>query len=342
MKSHFAFGFLLLTLAMILGACDSRHEPASSTPAAPASGGGGGATMPKKIVIGLVAKAQSNAFFDVAWAGAKQAAKDLGPKYNAEVVIDWQTPPHEDAQKQAEAIDQLAGAGAQGIAVACSDGNTVTPAIDRAAARGVAVVTFDSDAPRSRRLTYIGTDETTFGKTIMKELARVMDEKGTIAILAGNQTAPNLKMRREGVLEELKNHPDMKLIDDGMVFNKEVPEDAAEKLNTFQSTHPQIQGWAIIGGWPFFARDAVKWRPGEVKLVSADALPPQWPYLQSGHVETFFSQDPYGFGYKAVEILLEKVVSGQEPPPRVFGKLTRVGKDNLDEFKEEWNKQSGQ
>lgn len=329
----------LLTLAVFPFFCGCG-ESSPTPPAPPAGGNANTPATPKKITIGLIAKAQSNAFFDVAWAGAKQAAKELGPKYGVEVTINWQTPPHEDAAKQAEAIDLLTGSGAQGIAVACSDGNVVTPAIDRAAARGIHVVTFDSDAPRSKRLAYIGTDETTFGKTIMKELARVMEGKGTIAILAGNQTAPNLKMRREGVLEELKNHPDMKLIDDGMVFNKEVPEDAAEKLNTFQSTHPQIQGWAVIGGWPFFARDAVKWKAGEVKIVSADALPPQWQYIESGHVETLFSQDPYGFGYTAVEVLLEKIVNKKDPEQRITRDLRRVAKDNLDAFKEQWNKQA--
>src|SRR5580765_6685290 len=86
----------------------------------------------KKVTIGLVAKSQSNAVFQAAYAGAKDAAKELGEKYNAEVTIDWQTPTDEDAQKQAEAIDSLVRGGAQGIAVSCSEANTVTPAIDRA------------------------------------------------------------------------------------------------------------------------------------------------------------------------------------------------------------------
>src|SRR3954452_19606341 len=111
----------------------------------------------KKITLGLVAKSQSNAVFQAAYAGAKDAAKELGDKYNADVTIDWQTPTDEDAQKQAEAIDSLARGGAQGIAVSCSEANTVTPAINRAVAAGSVVVTFDSDAPRSKRMAYYGT-----------------------------------------------------------------------------------------------------------------------------------------------------------------------------------------
>ena len=59
----------------------------------------------KKLTIGVVAKSQSNSVFQAAYAGAKDAAKELGPKYGVEITIDWQTPPDEDAQKQAEAIE---------------------------------------------------------------------------------------------------------------------------------------------------------------------------------------------------------------------------------------------
>src|SRR5688572_2439598 len=108
----------------------------------------------KKITIGLVAKSQSNAVFQAAYAGAKDAAKELADKYDADVTIDWQTPVDEDAQKQAEAIDALARSGAQGIAVSCSEANTLTPAINRAVGAGSIVMCFDSDAPRSKRMCY--------------------------------------------------------------------------------------------------------------------------------------------------------------------------------------------
>ena len=54
---------------------------------------------------------------------------------------------------------------------------------------------FDSDAPRSKRMCYYGTDDETCGKLVMEELAKEMGDKGTIAILAGNQSAPNLQKR---------------------------------------------------------------------------------------------------------------------------------------------------
>src|SRR5262249_54149384 len=137
----------------------------------------------KKITIGLVAKSQSNAVFQAAYAGAKDAAKELADKYNADITIDWQTPTNEDAQKQAEAIDALARGGAQGIAISCTEAGTVTPAINRAVESGSIVICFDSDAPRSKRMCYYGTDDQTCGQVVMAELAKSMGDQGTVAIL---------------------------------------------------------------------------------------------------------------------------------------------------------------
>ena len=297
---------------------------------------------PKKITIGLVAKSQSNPVFQAAYAGAKDAARELGPQYGVEVSIDWQTPPDEDAQKQAEAIEQLARGGAAAIAVSCSDANTVTPAIDKAVQLGTVVMCFDSDAPKSKRMCYYGTDDGVCGQKVMEELARLMDQKGTIAILAGNQTAPNLQKRVAGVKEELAKDPQIKLLPDGVFYHAETPEQAVEAVNTAQTTNPQIQGWAMIGGWPLFTKNALKWPPGSVKVVAVDALPAQLSYLESGHVQALFAQDCYGWGYKSVQILLDKVVKHQDPKDvRIIDPLTKVTKDNANVFRKKWDKWLG-
>lgn len=297
---------------------------------------------PKSITIGMVAKSQSNPVFQAAYAGAKDAARELGPKFGVEVKIDWQTPPDEDAQKQAEAIEQLARAGAQGIAVACSDANTCTPAIDKAIGLGSVVVCFDSDAPRSKRLCYYGTDDDLCGRTVARQLAAEMGDAGVIAILAGNQTAPNLQKRVAGVKDELKNHPQMKLLDDGVFYHAETPEQSVEALNAAQTANPQIRGWAMIGGWPLFTKNAIRWKAGDVKVVAVDALPAQLSYLESGHVQTLYAQDCYGWGYKSVELLLAKIVKDEAPQStRIIDPLVRVTRENAGEFRKKWDKWLG-
>src|SRR5579862_5719055 len=86
----------------------------------------------KSFTFGLVAKSQGNPVFQAARVGAVDAAEELGKKYGIKIRIDWRTPNEEDAQKQAEAIEQLVLAGADGIAVSCSDANKLTDAINSA------------------------------------------------------------------------------------------------------------------------------------------------------------------------------------------------------------------
>jgi ribose transport system substrate-binding protein len=322
--------FRIVTLLLVLAGCGEHHQVASQA-------------KPATITIGLVAKSQGNAVFQAAYAGAKAAAQQLGTQRGVEVVIDWQTPPEENPQKQAEAIEQLARAGVRGIAVSCSDANTLTAAINKAVDLGSQVMCFDSDAPKSRRFAFFGTDDAACGQMVMQELATAMGEKGTIAILAGNQTAPNLQARVKGVQDELSKHPDMKLLEDGVFYHPETPEQAAETMNRAQSSHPEIGGWALVGGWPLFTHGALHWPPGSVKVVSVDALPPQLDYLRSGHVEVLLAQDCYGWGWHSVEVLLDKILENKDPQPgpRIVDPLSRVRSADADAWTAKWKAWTG-
>ncbi|MFN7022494.1 MAG: substrate-binding domain-containing protein, partial [Phycisphaerales bacterium] len=173
---------------------------------------GGGA--PKSYEFGVIAKSVSNPVFQAARTGAMDAAKDLEKKYpGVTVKINWRTPNNEDAQQQAQFIEQLASQGVDGITVSCTDGKVLRSAIDSAVGKGVEVVTFDSDSPDSKRFAYYGIDDVEAGRAVMRELAKAMGGKGVVAILGGNPNATNLQARIKGVEEELMNHPNIRLKD---------------------------------------------------------------------------------------------------------------------------------
>ena len=113
-------------------------------------------------------------------------------------------------------------------------------------------------------------------------------------------------------------------------------------MATAQNANPGINGWAMIGGWPLFTTDALKWAPGAVKVVSVDALPAELNYLKDGHVQVLLAQDCYGWGAKSVEILLDKILKNKAPAdPHVVDPLTKVTADNADAFGENWKKWLG-
>lgn len=290
---------------------------------------------PRTITIGLVAKSQGNPVFQAARVGAESAAKALSAKHGVTIKIDWRTPNEEDSQRQAEAIEQLVLAGAEGIAVSCSDANKLTDAINSAVNNGVPVATFDSDAPNSKRFVTYGVDDIECGKQVMQELAKIMGGKGRIAILAGNQNAPNLQKRVQGVREVLKQFPGITL--SGVYYHKETPQDAAAKVEQVMQANPDLTGWAMIGGWPLFTDNALKWQPGTIKCVSVDALPPQLAYIRSGHVPVLLAQQCFEWGKRSVELLVDKILFKKDPPAqKEISALIPVTKDNVDAFAKNW------
>src|SRR5690606_27225279 len=156
---------------------------------------------------------------------------------------------------------------------------------------GVPVATFDSDAPSSRRFVTCAIDDVKCGEQVLEELAKAMGGRGVVAILAGNQNAPNLQKRVQGVKKAAKKYPNIEIRD--TYYHKETQQDAAARVEQVMQSNPDVSGWAMIGGWPLFTDNALKWEPGTVKCVSVDALPAELEYLRSGHVQVLLAQQVF-------------------------------------------------
>jgi len=292
---------------------------------------GAGATADDRITIAVIAKSSTNPVFLAARTGAEAAARDLSQKHGITVEIAWLTPPQEDAQVQAQRIQQAVNDGADAILISCSDAGKVTGAIDDAVGRGVEVMTFDSDAPRSRRFAYYGVDDLKTGQATMAELARIMGGQGKVAILAGNQNAPNLQRRVQGVREEAARHPGIQIL--GTFNHVETPQDAAAEVTRVNNAYPDIGGWAMIGGWPLFTQTLLTdLDPARIKVVAVDALPAQLAYVERGITPVLLAQPVYQWGYVGVETIVDKVHFKRDVPAVIPMELVRVTRDNLGEW----------
>lgn len=314
-----------LAAAMLAGGC--KNEPAAKSDEAPTTT----KAAPKAIRIALIAKSSTNPVFLSARTGAEAAAKDLSAKHKIFILIDWRTPPTEDGQVQAQRIAQAVNEGVDAILISCSDAGKVTGAINDAVARGVSVMTFDSDAPASKRFAYYGVDDFQTGQKVMAELAKLLGGKGNVAILAGNQNAPNLRKRAEGVREEAKKFPDIKIV--GTFYHAETPQDAAAEVVRANNAYPNINAWAMVGGWPLFTQTLLTdIDPKKMTIVSVDALPAQLPYVEKGIAPVLLAQPTYQWGYVSVEKIVDKLYLKKEVPEINRMDLVRVTKENLGDW----------
>jgi len=282
----------------------------------------------KKIKIAMIAKSSTNPVFLSARSGAEAAARDILAKHGIQVTIDWRTPPTEDGQIQAQRLAQAVNEGADAVLISCSDAAKVNGAINDAVARGIPVMTFDSDAPQSKRFAFYGADDIQAGEQLMAALAEAIGGKGRVAILAGNQNAPNLRKRTEGVLQEAAKHPGIEIT--GTFYHIETPQDAAAEVVRVMHAYPEINAWAMIGGWPLFTKTLLSdIDPAKVKVVAIDSLPAELAYISKGIAPVLLAQPTFKWGYVSVEKIVEKVCLGKDVPVINKMELISVSQKNL-------------
>jgi ribose transport system substrate-binding protein len=340
---------LVVILAAVSGfaaSVDCRKD----LPPAPDVPPDAGSTAPlsgKPLRIAMIAKSSSNPSFLSARRGAEERARELSTRIGAPISIGWLTPAQEDGLVQAQRILQAVNERVDAILISCSDEQKVSDAIDDAVARGVVVMTFDSDAPGSKRFSYLGVDDFKVGQEVISELAELLPRKdkgagararrGTantskVAILAGNPSAHNLGRRVMGAMNEAARHPELRVV--GTFFHVETPQAASAEVLRVQTLHPDIAGWAMLGGWPLYNRtllgdmedDAGK---AHFKIVSVNALPPQLIYVEKGIAPVLLAQATYLWGAIGVEMIVNKLVLKKQVPELIPMELIRVTTRNL-------------
>jgi ribose transport system substrate-binding protein len=143
-------------------------------------------------------------YWKPAAAGFMQAASEL--KVRAEFL----GPDKYDPQAQQQAFRQAVQEKATGILISVADPNLMKNEIDSAIAAGIPVITIDSDAPSTKRLFFIGTDNYQVGMTGGRRLAQELHGKGNVVVFTMPEQ-PNLKERLRGYRDALEDYPQIKI-----------------------------------------------------------------------------------------------------------------------------------
>src|SRR3954464_3588259 len=101
------------------------------------------------VTVGFLPKLDTDPYFQVAKTGAEEAAGEIGGK------VIQQAPSQATAEAQIEFINNLVSQKVDVIAIAGNDANAVAPALKRAAAQGVRVISYDSDVAADARTVFI-------------------------------------------------------------------------------------------------------------------------------------------------------------------------------------------
>jgi ribose transport system substrate-binding protein len=294
------------------------------------SGSGTPADAPRKYRFAVIPKALDIPVFDYARKGAERAAKELG---NVEVI--WRGPETGDQLKQKEILEAFITQRVDGIAISCLNGDFLTEAINRAVDSGIPVVTWDADAPNSKRLAFYGVDDKTGGRIMGEEAVKLLGGKGTVALMT-SMGATNLQRRLDGVTEVLAKHPDIRIVETFDV--KEDTVKAAELIATGTNRYPGLGAWISVGGWPVFTRNALVPVPKSTYVISFDTIQPAPQLLKEGKVQILIGQKYFGWGIEPVK-MLAGIKAGRMPTEKIIDSgVDVVRQDNVDAYIEAFKK----
>src|SRR5580704_13813786 len=132
--------------------------------------------QPRHLRLALVTWTQ-----DPFWQPLLRGAQDYADKSNIELTITKSEP---TVDEQTKHIQEMLDSGVDGMAISPNDAHAQQSILDDVAGK-VPVVTFDTDAPDSKRKRFVGIDNYGAGRVCASELIAAMPNGGPVLISVG-------------------------------------------------------------------------------------------------------------------------------------------------------------
>jgi len=311
---------LVLLAALAIASCSGSKAPEGGAPAAK-----------PRLRFAVIPKALDLPVFNYAKVGAERQAKEFG-----DVDILWNAPASADQLKQKVILESYITQRVDGIAISSLNGDFLTETINKAIDAGIPVVTWDSDAPKSKRYAFYGVDDFASGRIMGEEAVRLLNGKGKVAIIT-SMGATNLQRRLDGMKEALAKAPGIQIVE-----TYDIKEDSvrcAELMATGTKRYPDLGAWLSTGGWPVFTRNATQVvDSSKTKIISFDTVQPALDLLREGKVAVLVGQKYFGWGSEPVKLLYD-IKHGKMPTTQIIDSgVDIVTKENVDDYAAKWKK----
>ncbi len=231
-------------------------------------------------------------------AGLFQAAAQL------KVRSEFAGPDSYDPKAEQKAFQEAVRSKPTGILVSVADPSLLKDDIDQAVAAGIPVITVDSDAPASKRLLFIGTDNYHAGQTGGQRLAKEMNGKGNVVVFTIPEQA-NLKERLRGYRDALEAFPQIKItrVVDMKGDSRVAFDTATEVLGQDKKEHTDafvcLEALAGKEVATVLSQHAIK----DKVVLAMDTDEDTLSWIQKGVIVATISQKPYTMSFVGLKIL---------------------------------------
>ncbi len=235
-------------------------------------------------------------YWKAAGAGFSQAASQL------KVKADFAGPDDFNPKAEKEAFDKAVAQKATGILVSAADANVLKDSIDAAIAAGIPVITVDSDAPDSKRLFLIGTNNYQAGMMGGQRLAAELKGKGNVVVFTMPGQA-NLADRLNGYRAALESHPDIKIA--RVVDIAGDPRVAFDTTTQILGKKEKVDAFVCLealAGKEVATVLSENKATGKV-VIAMDTDPDTLEFIRSGVIAATISQKPFTMTYVGLKML---------------------------------------
>ncbi|MGN0155150.1 MAG: ABC transporter substrate-binding protein [Lachnospiraceae bacterium] len=283
--------------------------------------------------IAVICKGSQHEF----WKTVEQGAMDAGEELGIDVTFEA---PEDESQidVQISMVEKAIENNADAIVLAPLDTDLLNDVIEKAANKGIPVLTFDSDVTTDARVATIGTDNESAGAIAARNAASLMGDSGEVAVIAHVEGAQTAIARNNGFVEELqdKYKDDIKVV--GLKYCNGDPEIAKEQAKQFIKDYPDIkciygtnEGCAVgIAA----AVDELNMKD-KIVVIGFDSSDTEISYLEDGVLDGMMVQNPYNMGYLGVRNI-NKVLDGKQIEEKIDTGATYVNSENLYDEDTQW------
>ena len=236
-------------------------------------------------------------YWQEAEAGMQDAAKALGVK------AEFAGPESFAPDQELDAFQKAVASKPSGIMVSVARPEAFKAAIDAAVAQGIPVICIDSDAPDSKRVVFIGTDNFRAGQESGKRMAQLLKGQGHVVIV----TVPgqlNMDERVKGVNDALQKFPGIKVVQ--TIDDKGDARSANDQISKLAAGKDKIDGIICLeasggsgAGEALHRLD----QTGKIAIVAFDKDPETLDFIQNGAITETISQKPYVMAYYGLKLL---------------------------------------
>jgi rhamnose transport system substrate-binding protein len=264
-------------------------------------------------------------------------------------------PSDASASSQVSYINTLIQQKQDAIVIAANDPNAVAPALKDAMSKGIAVVTYDSDAAVDARQIFVNqADSEEIGRSQVKMISDQIGGSGKIAILSATPNATNQNTWIKFMQDELTK-PEYKNIQLAKIaYGDDDDQKSFQEAQGLLQSIPDLKG--IIAPTTVGISAAARYLSsspykGKVKLTGLGTPNQMREFVKDGTVTEFALWNPKELGYLAgyaAASLASGQISGKEGEKFKAGKLgeytigkngeiilgppTKFNKDNIDDF----------